>query len=452
MIKMLFFLKLALRSIIKNKRGSITIIVVVFICVFFMEFTVGYMDGFIREMVSGTLKNFGHIVIYNKEYHDNLDFAPFEFNISYDENLKNTLMNHPEIIGIRPEINFGSIADCNGENIDAFIKAIDLKNKDEYSDKIKSVIKGKFIENDKEFVIGYKAAELLKADIGDSIILLTIDSFGSMNAIEGKIVGIMKTYLVNEDSKGIICSLATAQKLLGLEGKVTEIYLTVKNFMGYNYKIIQKIEKLKNKAKNTKNNSEKQKILKELNIKYPLIGAEKVAAEIEKKLPSNLVAIPWQKDQAFLLMAISISDIWIYIIIGIIIFVASMGITNSFLMNIMGRMQEFGVLRAMGLSTKQMFGMIISESFLLGVIGSIAGLIPGIILVYYFQVHPIDYSSMSDAFETYKGVKTIIGAYFTLKGAIMVFITGLLVSVFASIYPAFVAIKKKPVEILRMIT
>ena len=448
---MLFFLKLGLRSILKNKRNSITILLVVFICVFFMEFTIGYIDGMKKEMSDDALLNIGHIVLYHKDYYNNLDFMPLEYNIEYNDRILEKIKNTPNVVSVRPEINFGAIASSEQENIDALVKAIELKNIENYEKRVKSVIKGRFIEKDREFAIGYKVAQSLKIKIGDSLILLTIDRYGSMNAIEGKVVGFYKSNIVSEDKSGVICSLATAQKLLGMEGRVTEILINVDDFMGYDYKTLGKIDDLRKKAEKIKDEKQKQKILNLLETKYPLKGAEKTAKDLESKLPDYIIAVPWQKDQGYLILLLNITDIWIYIILGIILFVAAMGISNSFLINITGRMQEFGVLRAMGLSTKQMFGMILSESFLLGLIGSIAGMIPGIFLVYYFQINPIDYSAMGEALEVYKGMDVVMGAYLSLKSAFYVFITGVLISVLASAYPALIAIKKKPVEILRMI-
>lgn len=448
---MLFFIKLALRLIFKNKRNSITILLVVFICVFFMEFTVGYIDGMKKEMSDDALLNIGHIVLYHKDYYNNLDFIPIEYNIEYNDRILEKIKNTPNIVSVRPEINFGAIASSEHENLDVMVKGIALDNLQNYDKKIKSVIKGRFIERDREFAIGYKTAELLKINIGDSLILLTIDRYGSMNAIEGKVVGFYKSNIISEDKSGIICSLSTAQKLLGMEGRVTEILINVDDFMGYDYKTLGKIDDLRKKAEKAKNEKQKEKILNLLETKYPLKGAEKTAMDLESKLPDYITAVPWQKDQGYLILILNVTDIWIYIILGIILFVAVMGISNSFLINITARMQEFGVLRAMGLSTKQMFGMILSESFLLGLIGSIAGMIPGILLVYYFQINPIDYSAMGEALEVYKGMDVVMGAYLSLKSAFYVFITGVLISVLASVYPALISIKKKPVEILRMI-
>jgi putative ABC transport system permease protein len=416
-----------------------------------MEFTVGYIDGMKKEMSDDALLNIGHIVLYHKDYYNNFDFMPLEYNIEYNDRILEKIKNTPNVVSVRPEINFGAIASSEQENIDALVKAIELKNIENYEKRVKSVIKGRFIEKDREFAIGYKVAQSLKIKIGDSLILLTIDRYGSMNAIEGKVVGFYKSNIVSEDKSGVICSLATAQKLLGMEGRVTEILINVDDFMGYDYKTLGKIDDLRKKAEKAKDEKQKQKILNLLETKYPLKGAEKTAKDLESKLPDYVTAVPWQKDHGYLILLLNITDIWIYIILGIILFVAAMGISNSFLINITGRMQEFGILRAMGLSTKQMFGMILSESFLLGLIGSIAGMIPGIFLVYYFQINPIDYSAMGEALEVYKGMDVVMGAYLSLKSAFYVFITGVLISVFASIYPALIAIKKKPVEILRMI-
>lgn len=448
---MSFFIRLAFRSILKNKRSTLTILIVVLICVFFMEITIGYIEGMKREMSNDALLNVGHIVIYNKDYHENLDFMPLEYNLEYNKKISKIIKQTPNVVSVRPEINFGAVASSENENTDAVVKAIDLAEIQNYDKKIKSIVKGRFIEKDKEFVIGYKAAELLKVDVGDNLILLTIDRFGSMNAIEGKIVGVYKSFIISEDKSGIICSLVTAQKLLGMEGRVAEILVNVNDFMGYDYKTLAKIDNLRKKAEKVKTEEERKKIFTFLENKYPLKGAEKTAKELEAKLPDYVTAVPWQKDQGYLIMLLNITDIWVYIILGIILFVAAMGISNSFLINITGRMQEFGVLRAMGLSTKQLFGMIISESFLLGVIGSVAGIIPGILLVYYFQVNPIDYSAMGDALEMYKGMDVVMGAYLSIKDAIFTFIIGILISVLASIYPAYIAVKKKPVEVLRMI-
>ena len=447
---MFFFLKLAFKSILKNRRNTATIIIVVFICVFVMEFTVGYMDGFKKEIMDDALEQIGHITIYNKKYYDNLDFAPLDYNIELKDVDIKAIKTNPDVKYVREEINFGAMANSVHANNESLVKAIDFSNTSGiYKNKRDAVIEGKFPEKEDEFAVGYKAAELLKIKTGEKIILLTVDKYGSMNAIEGVVTGLLRTHVLMEDKQMIICSLGAAQRLLGMEGAVTEIIINVKNPEGYGMKEYQARDKLIEGAEKAATDGERKALLEKAEKKYPLIGPEKTVSELRGMIPSYAAAVPWQEEQTFLVMMKDLIDVWIYIMMAIIIFVAGMGISNSFLMNIMGRLPEFGVLRAMGLSTRQMFGMIMSESFILGVLGSLAGLIPATGLVFLLEKYPISYEAMGEALELYEGLSAVIGTALNAEGVIICFITGVLISVAASLYPARLAIKKKTVDVLR---
>jgi ABC-type lipoprotein release transport system permease subunit len=164
-----------------------------------------------------------------------------------------------------------------------------------------------------------------------------------------------------------------------------------------------------------------------------------------------MAVIPWQKGQEMIKYALDSMDIATIIMAALILFVAGLGIINSFLMNTMGRLPEFGVMRAMGISRRQLFMLITTESFIQGVLGTIAGLIPGIIIVYYFQLHPISYEAMGEMLGSYTGLDAMIGTALNANGVIVTSVTGILISVLASVYPAMAAINKKPVDILRVL-
>ncbi len=338
---MLMFFKLALGNIIKNRRNTFSILLVVFICVFFMEFAVGYMDGFKQKLVNDALSQAGHITVYNREYYENLDFSPVDLNMEYSGPKLKELADVEGVLDVRPEINFGAVANTEADNKETMVKAIDYNNDAAVYKKRRDTVKeGRFIEAPDEILIGVKMAKSLKAGIGDKIILMTMDQHGSMNAVEGKVAGIFRNYNPVEEERLIICGIAMAQRLLAIEGRVTEIIVKAKDYR----------------------------------------QAREVAAKIDKVAGEGNRAVPWQEEMAYMVPMLQMMDVAIAILMGIIIFVAGMGITNSFLMNIMGRLPEFGVLRAMGLDAGQMFGMIMAESFTLGAIGSVLGMIPGVCL------------------------------------------------------------------------
>ena len=408
---MFLFLKMAAANVLKHSRSTVTILVVVFICVFAMEFTVGYMDGFKVKLVNDAMQQSGHITVYNKKFYDNLDFAPVEHNVTYTQDKIIRILEIEGVKDIRAEINFGAAANTEADNKETMVKAIDpLLQSGPYKKRRETVTEGRFIEKSEEILIGTKMAKSLKVGVGDKIILLTMDSYGGINAAEGTVSGIFRNFNPVEEERLVICTLQLAQQLLAIEGRVTELIVNVKDYK----------------------------------------TADKTAAKINDKLGEGETAVSWQVEMAYMVPMLQMMDVSVWIIMGIIIFVAGMGISNSFLMNIMGRLPEFGVLRAMGMSKPQMFSMIMTESFLLGVIGTVAGLIPGGLLVWYLEKNPINYESMGDVFEDFEGLDSYIGTALTAEGLMLVLITGILISLIASLYPAISAVRKKPVEILRV--
>jgi putative ABC transport system permease protein len=84
------------------------------------------------------------------------------------------------------------------------------------------------------------------------------------------------------------------------------------------------------------------------------------------------------RDGAFSLLdqAFSMFDV-----MGVLaVMVASLGVVNTLTMNIMERIREIGMLRAIGMTRGQVIGMVLAEASLMGVIGGIVGIIFGIVL------------------------------------------------------------------------
>jgi putative ABC transport system permease protein len=411
---MFIFFKLAIGNLIKNGRNSITILIVVFICVFAMDFGVAFMDGFKQKILGDYLNESGHINIYDRTFYKEMDFTMNDYNVELKPAFLDSLKKQQDVLMVKPEINFGAIANTETKNLECMVTAIEPENASKnYAKLAAAIIKGSFISGKNDILVGVRGAKLLNADVGDKMIILSVDQFGSISAGEGIVRGIFKTFSAQQDERSVICALPLAQKLLSMGNRATKIIV---------------------------------------NIRDPLLAAV-VAPEIEKLLPPGAVAIPWQTGQAGIVSYLKLLDTSMIFIAFIIIFGASMGIINSFLMNIMHRLPEFGALRAMGLGKGQMLLMILTESFILGVTGTVAALIPGTMTVLYFQAHPFNYEKI---FRTMQG--TAFGGMDASMGTVLVpfslgvvLLTGILVSVVASAYPAMIAISKKPTEIMRVL-
>ena len=409
----MYFLKLATGNLIKNRKNSLTILVVVFICVFTMQFGTGYIDGFREKITTDFLKTAGHVNIYNEKYYNDPERSLIGRNVPYNKGIINNIKSVPNVTHVRPEINFGAIANTEQKNLQCVVKAIDAGGIDEnYEARKNSVIDGNFIKEKNDIALGYKAAKLLKIKTGDSLILLSVGRYGSINAVEGRVSGLFKSNVAVEDESMAVCGIGMAQNLLGLDGRVTSIAV---------------------------------------NFADPLKAPAR-AEELQKLLPAGIVAVPWQTGKAFIVNMLKMFDVMVLAFSFLLIFAASMGIINSFLMNIMNRLPEFGVMRAMGLSRARMFFMILAESFILGSAGTALGIIPGVLIVRHFEANPLSFENIWGLMEG-SGIGSMdasIGMVFVPASFVIVVLTGVLISVIASIYPAIIAVKKKPSDVMRV--
>lgn len=84
------------------------------------------------------------------------------------------------------------------------------------------------------------------------------------------------------------------------------------------------------------------------------------------------------KERIFGLMgnAFSMFDVLAYIAV----IVASLGVVNTLMMNVMERTQEIGMLRGVGMTRFQVVKMVLAEAGLMGIVGGVVGLVFGVIL------------------------------------------------------------------------
>jgi len=125
------------------------------------------------------------------------------------------------------------------------------------------------------------------------------------------------------------------------------------------------------------------------------------------------------------------------------------GIINTMLMAVLERVRELGMLMSVGMNKIKVFFMIVYETILLGFIGAPIGIFVGYIMTSYFNKVGINLVFFGEEGMQQFGMSSFIypvvepQEYINL--AFAVFITALL----ASLYPAYKAIKLKPVEAIR---
>ena len=121
-------------------------------------------------------------------------------------------------------------------------------------------------------------------------------------------------------------------------------------------------------------------------------------------LPPGLVLRSWQQLAPGMRSAVSFQEGLVFMILSIVILMAMLGTLNSFLMSILERTWEFGVLKAVGLGPRALFAMIVLEAAVVGTAAVVTGSALGAVLCDRLATHGLDLSFLfADGF-TFAGV------------------------------------------------
>jgi putative ABC transport system permease protein len=136
------------------------------------------------------------------------------------------------------------------------------------------------------------------------------------------------------------------------------------------------------------------------------------------------------------------------IFIGIVMFALAFGIINTMMMTILERTKELGMLMAIGMNRRRIFSMIMLETIFLTIVGAVAGMLAGWLIVKSLGKTGIHFSSWGEGFEAIGFAATVypvITPFFFVIITIMVIATAII----SSVWPARKALKLDPAEAIR---
>jgi putative ABC transport system permease protein len=405
--------KIALRNILRNKRRTaltgMSIMIAVMVAIYLWSLISGVVDGLFDNFIRLTS---GHVRVLNSEYVKREKMMPLESNISGYKNVSKIIAANPEVTLTSPRIKFGVLLDNEGNNKPTMGMGIDPQKGEKVFSLSKQIIKGRAIVSGKEEInIGDKLAKELGLKVGETLTIVTQTAYGSIAAMNLKIVGIFRFGVPSFDGTIFFMPLDKAQELLDLEGAATEIFVLLKD---------------QNRA--------------------PLI-----AKEIEEKLGSDYAAVPWQ-DQGIIFFYMNIAKYMYGTIYFIILFLASFTILNTMFMSVLERTKEIGMMKSLGMRDRQVMGVILIEAMLIGVFASFVGMLLGAGIAYYLATEGIDFTQLFESMGEFNmPLSYVYRAVFRWTIILFGFCMGVVFSVVASIPPALRASKMEPTEALREI-
>jgi lipoprotein-releasing system permease protein len=171
--------------------------------------------------------------------------------------------------------------------------------------------------------------------------------------------------------------------------------------------------------------------------------AAAVRERVQKTLGFPLYAKDWMQMNRNLFSALKLEKFAMFIILILIILVASFNIVSTLIMNVIEKKREIAILKTMGATDRGVMNIFMMQGLFIGILGTVIGVAGGYLLCYVLNTYQIIKLPADVYYLSHLPVKT------KLTDFLVVSLSAVTISFLATIYPAWQAARINPVEPLR---
>ena len=254
-------------------------------------------------------------------------------------------------------------------------------------------------------IIGSELAKQIGASTGSLVTVISpegkLTPLGrTPNTKRFKVTAIFDSGMYEYDASMVYISLGEAQRFLALGDSVTGLELKVKE----------------------------------------VYQSDIIARKIQKSLGYPYWTKDWKLMNRSLFSALKLEKLTMFIILTMIVLVGALNIISTLVMVVMEKTRDIAILRAMGASAKSIMSIFMFQGILVGVVGTAVGLLSGLGICYLLA--------------RYKFINLPADVYYISKLPVLVSypdvtivaVAAVVISFFATLYPAWYASRLNPVE------
>lgn len=369
-----------------------------------------WISGVMGGAVSAATAIGGHVRVVKQAYAAREELAPLDENLPELSSLMTLLERQPGVVAVEPRITTGVTVTIGEELGDVFAQLIGGTDR-YFRMQLRAherLAQGRWLSGaEDELVIGARVAEQAGAKVGDELVLLGTTQDGALSPIKGRLVGVLGAGSAGLDQL-ILAPLEKVRYLTDIPEGATELLV-----FGANYRQGAAIaERLKT---------------------APALAPYAVQAWSERE--------PWSS-LGGTVRAMELT------IIGVIVFLAALGVWNTMMMSVLERTHEMGVLRALGLSRLGAVGLFVGEALVIGVVGGALGVALGAGPAYLLETRGVHLGNQVAA-NSNLGIGETVYGDLSLQGALLSLGMGVLMAFIGSLFPALRAASIQPVTAMR---
>lgn len=402
-----FYIKLAWRNLLRNKRRTFIAGTAIGIGLAALIFTDALMIGMNEHLIhSGTASFLGEAQVHREGFRETLEV---EYTVQNLDRVTSTLEASSIVDGYTPRVLAFAMISSPANSQGVTLVGVRPETERELSQIDDVIVKGGYLAGgERDVVIGSKLAEILEVELGDRIVLTSAEAHtGDLAQELFRLSGIYHFNIDEMDRSMAFVPLAKAQQMLGLDGDVHEIAI---RFTDTDY-------------------------------------ARDEALPLWDELSAGgNEAIGWPRLLPQLSAAMELTDFSL-LMVGVILFaIVSLGIVNTLFMSLYERMFEFGVLRAVGTRPRAVFRLVLSEAGALSVVSILLGLVISVIVLVWVASVGIDYTGIDYAGVTFREkIYPVLRFVQFVKYPFWVFV----ITTVVGLYPATYAARLTPARAMR---
>jgi len=372
--------------------------------------TLGIMTGFKEDIQKRILGTKSHVVVVNQTGENLTDY----------ETIVDQVNHVPHVIAASPFIYRQILLTSQAGVRGVLLNGIDPNREGSVTDIEKNLIVGslKDLEQPREkkelssnsplpgIIVGKELSRVLQVTIGDRVnVVSPIGStrvIGATPKIRGfRLAGIFDSGMYEYDTSLAYISLNNAQDFFNIGDTVSGIAI--------------KVEKI--------------------------FLADKVATEIDQALGSPLWARDWMELNRNLFSALKMEKLMMFVILVLIILVASFNIISTLMMIVVEKGREIAILKTMGATPRAIMRIFMLDGLIIGVAGTMCGIPLGYSICWAIQTF---YTFPTDVYYISR-----IPVEIKVFDVLTVGLSAILISLLATIYPSRQAAKLDPAVALR---
>ena len=395
---MIFWLRFAWRSCLRRRRRTLVTLTAMAFGIALLVVLGGIMVGVNDTMVTNAITiHSGNLVVKAR--------APASCTWSRNRlaELDSLIKHYAGLQEVLPRLQFPALLMAGDNSAPVNLLAVDPEREKRVTPVSRQLVAGSYLADGLGLILGRPAADSLRLTVGDQVLVIT-----PRQNFPLPVVGIFALGIEAFDRNQAFMPLAAAAVLAADQSVTYEVSI----FTG------------------------------------PGFVPAALVSELEGRLSAGEMVQFWEELLPEVAQLVRLNHFSMAIMIALVILILAFGVANALLISVMDRYRYFAILKAIGVRPRELFGLIMGESFIMCLAASLIGSVIGVLITLVWGEIGLDlsrYTSANPHFAVNAMVYPRLSLLMALGPQLLALGTGLT----AAVWPALVAGSRPVNQVLR---